>query len=264
MAVEFISQSMAGQFQRCPAQFEWRWIRGVVIPPGIAARRGSGVHKAAAVNHLQKIQSKVDCELDVMQDAARDEYMRLVKDEGVFIPEAQTTEKNKLLAAGLDAAVRLTELYANTLAPQIQPVMAEERLTVDVGLSVPIAGTVDVLTEDDWLPDLKTADKSKSASEADTSLQLTMYAGLVAQKIKRWPKKVSLEVLVNTKEPKLQSLQAQRGPDDWKNLLVRLELILKQIELGLFPPCDPGAWICTPTWCGYYQICRYSMKRRNL
>ena len=84
------------------------------------------------------------------------------------------------MAQGLDAAVRLTKLYRESLAPTIQPLLVEEKMTMDAGLDLPLQGTIDVLTADHWLPDLKTADKSKGPKEADHSLQLTFYAGLVA------------------------------------------------------------------------------------
>jgi hypothetical protein len=137
-----------------------------------------------------------------------------------------------------------------------------EKLTLDAGLDLPLQGTIDVLTRDHWLPDLKTADKSKNPEEADTSLQLTFYAGLVAHQTGKWPAKVSLEVLVNNQEPKWQSLPTRRGPADWLNLLARIQLMLAQIRAGLFPPCDPGSWGCSPNWCGYFGTCKYSSHRR--
>lgn len=261
--IKNIHNSHLSMMNRCPQQFERRYINGEIIPPGIAARRGSGVHKAAEINHVQKVASHEDLAVDTLQDAARDEYVRLVKDEGVFIPKDQVSEKEKLLAAGLDAATRLVKLYRDDLAPQIQPLFAEQFLTIDAGLELPIAGTIDVLTEDNWLPDLKTADKSKPEGEADNSLQLTFYAGMVANHTGKWPDKVSLEILVNTKEPKLQSLKTIRGPEDWQNLMLRVQLMIAQIKTGIFPPCDPGAWICSPRWCGYFQSCKYSMKKRG-
>lgn len=261
--IDVITQSMLGMFLRCPAQFERRYINGEIIPPGIAARRGSGVHKAAEINHRQKIQSYVDLPIGDLQDAARDEYVRLIKDKGVFIPKDQAGEKDKLLGAGLDASVRLTKLYREALAPKIQPELVEERIIADVGLAVPLSGMVDVFTVDWHLPDLKTADRAKGVNEAENSLQLTMYAGLLAHKLGFWPKRISLEVLVNSKEPKLQSLPTSRDPGHWENLLLRVKMMLAQIQTGLFPPCDPGAWICSQRWCGYFWTCRYSIKGGN-
>ncbi len=260
--IESVHQSHLGMFLRCPAQWERRYVNGEIIPPGIAARRGSATHKAAQINHEQKLGSDKDLPVDTLQDAARDEYVRLVKDKGVFIPKDQVSEKDKLLADGLDAATRLTKLYREALAPQIHPVMVEKYLIFDAGLEIPLAGTIDVLTADNWLPDMKTADKSKAAGEADNSLQLTFYSGLVAQEQGKWPEKISLEILVNNKEPKLQSLETKRGPEHWKNLLFRVQLMIAQIKTGLFPPCSPDSWMCSERFCGYYNSCKYSIKRR--
>ena len=257
-----ITQSMLGMFLRCRHQFERRYLRGKIIPPGIAARRGSATHKAAQLNHEQKLHTKEDLPVGDLQDAARDHYVKLVKEEGVFIPKDQLGAKDQLLAGGLDAAVRLTKLYRDSLAPAIQPALVEERLTLDAGLDLPIQGTLDVLTVDNWLPDLKTADKSKGAGEADHSLQLTFYAGLVAHATGKWPERISLEILVNNKEPKLQSLPTKRDPEDWANLRLRIQLMLAQLRVGLFPPCDPGVWVCSPNWCGYFWTCKYASNRR--
>ena len=163
---------MLGMFARCPAQFERRYINNEIIPPGIAARQGSGVHRGAEKNHAQKITSKQDLSVSDIQDIARDEYVRLVKEEGVFIPPDQVGEKNKLLAIGLDVTVTLAELYANDLAPKINPIMAEERLYRDIeGMDIPLSGQLDVLTEELWLPDLKTTAKSKNQREAEHFLR---------------------------------------------------------------------------------------------
>ena len=95
---------MLGMFLRCAHQFERRYLRGEIIPPGIAARRGSATHQAARINHDQKLHSQEDLPLGDLQDAARDHYVHLIKEEGVFIPKDQVAEKDRLLAAGLHAA----------------------------------------------------------------------------------------------------------------------------------------------------------------
>ncbi len=164
--MEAITPSMLGMFLKCPHQFERRYLRGEIIPPGIAARRGSATHKAAQLNHEQKLHTQADLPVGDLQDAARDHYVRLITDEGVFIPKDQIAEKDILLAKGLDAAVRLTQLYREALAPTIQPLLVEEKMSMDAGLDLPLQGTIDVLTADHWLPDIKTADKSKGAKDS--------------------------------------------------------------------------------------------------
>jgi PD-(D/E)XK nuclease superfamily protein len=260
--MKYLSQSMIGMIERCPAQFERRYINGEIHPPGVAARRGSATHKAISTNHGRKLITGQDLPVGDLQDAARDEYMRLIKTEGVFIPKADVGSKYAILNQGLNAAIRLTGLYHAKVAPAIMPAMVEERLEMDVGLPVPVAGTIDTATIDDWLPDFKTTECKKAESEAAVSIQLTIYSALFAQRVGRWPKKVSLEILVDKKDPETQSLVSARGPEDWEALIPRIEAIWRQIMAGIFPPCDPQSWVCSPTWCGYFASCKYASRRR--
>ena len=261
MSIEFISQSSLGQFLRCPVQWERRWVYNEILPPGIAARRGSSVHHAAEINHAQKVTSMVDLPVDELMDAARDEFVRLIKERGVFIPKDQVGEKNRLLAEGLDGSVRLTKLYRAELAPTIQPAIVEKRIYMDVGLGVPLAGTIDVLDINHALIDMKTAAKSKAQGDADKSLQLSFYSGLVADDTGKWPTDISLNVLVDLKEPKMQVLHTKRGPDDFQKLMGRIQFMLAQVEAGLFPPCPPDSWICSPVWCGWWSSCKWGGQR---
>ena len=128
--MEALTPSMLSMFLRCPHQFERRYLKGEIIPPGIAARRGSATHKAAQLNHEQKLHTQTDLSLKDLQDAARDHYVRLVTEEGVFIPKDQVADKDKLLAAGLDATVRLTSLYRETLAPAIADFLGSDVLSL--------------------------------------------------------------------------------------------------------------------------------------
>ena len=262
MTIDFLTKTMIIMFFRCPAQFERRYVRNEIIPPGIAARQGSAVHKGAEVNHIQKITTKVDLAVEDIQDAARDHYIHLIKEEGVFIPADKVSGKNRLLAEGLDNTTRLAKLYAEEVAPKINPVMVEEKLFWDhPETGIPLSGTLDVLTEDNHLPDIKTSGKAKTQKEVDVSIDLTMYAGLVANHTGKWPNKVSLEVLVNSRTPKYQCLESTRGPNDFFVLVQRVKVVWAQIQTGLFPPCAPDFWMCSPDWCGYYNSCRYSVKR---
>lgn len=260
--MKYLTQSMVGTFSRCSAQFERIYVNQERRPPGISARRGSSVHQAAEINHGHKLHSDDDLPLDVLQDAARDEYMRLLKDEGVFIPKENMAQKDKLLNDGLNAAVKLTALYREDVAPRIKPALVEERIQFDAGLPLILFGAIDVYTVDKWLPDLKTSDKSKAQGFADSSVQLTMYAALIHHYTGAWPAKLSYEVLVNNNSAKLQSLETTRGPADFTALWERLDVICQQIFSGIFPPCDPGAWICSERWCGFYESCKYASKRR--
>lgn len=259
--IKSVSKSSLKMFYRCPEQWRRRYVDGEIIPPAIALCRGGSIHKAAEVNHKQKIETCVDLPVSDLQDAARDHYFKTIRQDGVFIPKDQVSEKNTLLNDGLNAAIRLTGLYHAEIAPLIQPALVEEKLEIDIGLAVPIVGIVDVYTIDKRLPDFKSSDKSPSEGAADVSLDLTFYAGLVASATGEWPLEVSLDYLVDLKGgPKYVQRKSKRGQTQWRNLLLRVDVMLKQVQAGIFPPCDSDSWACGPRWCGYFWTCKYAVR----
>lgn len=240
---------MTNTFLRCGEQFRRRYIEGEITPPGIAARTGSGTHKAAEINHIQKLESGFDLPLDVIQDAARDEYVRLVRDRGVFIPRQDVPAKNKLLAEGLDRTVRLAKLYAEKVAPEVKPKAVEVTLYHEVpGLDIPLRGQLDLLDENNIYRDLKTSGKAGSQSTADNSLQLTFYWGLA--RANDFPvDRLALDFLVDTGEKSYhRQFSTYRMPGDFDALIQRIKMILQSIKAGLFQPCDPTSWACNERW----------------
>ena len=108
--IRSIHQSMINTWLRCGVQFERRYLLGDIIPPGVAARRGSAGHKGADLNARNMIEHDGQImPLDSLQDAVRDEFVRLVKEERVFIPQAQLSAKNAILNDNLNQAVTAME-----------------------------------------------------------------------------------------------------------------------------------------------------------
>ena len=256
--IKHISPSSLGSFVRCAEQWRRRYIEKEIIPPGIAAHRGSGVHKAAEMNHVQKIVSWEDLPLTVLTDAARDGVMNSIKEKDLMVDDDDSRATGVIVAEGIDSAVTLTRLYHKEVAPGIQPVLAEEKVTMDIGLEVPLLGYIDCLTAEGIVDDLKTSNRAKNQNEVDTSPQLTAYAGMVKARMGFWPK-VQLDVLVNSKVAKHQRLTSDRGQRDFDILISRIALMMDTVRAGIFQPCDPTAWNCNPKWCGYYHTCKFAL-----
>lgn len=255
--IEYINQTILNAWTLCPERVRRRWIEGEIIPPGIAARIGTGVHQGAEVNHRAKMISGKDEPESVVKDAARDGYVKSIQD-GVFFPPDEASTAQKQIAEGVDSTVNLAGLYHKDLAPKIQPALTEKTIKMAAdGLEIPFIGTVDVYTQDRWLPDLKTAARSWPEDRAHNAYQITLYNELVAHELGEYPAKLSIEVLVKTKTPKTQSIETSRKPGDFDVLVQRAKLMMQMIEAGFFPPADPSSWSCSPKYCGYYWTCPY-------
>ena len=259
MSVEAIRQSTLNMLFRCGIQFQYRFEKGIIIPPGISARRGTTVHTTSQATHNHKLLKGVDLPVDYMEDLAADTYRRLVLDRGVYIPKSEYFERKRLIGEGLDSAVRLSRLYAQKVAPMIQPWLVERTVIVDFeGIELPLEGTIDLVEVNSHLRDIKSAAKSYNQAAADCSLQLTQYNVMFYLTFGYWPPATSLMVLVDLKEAKFQEIHTIRTAACLEPYKKRVALAIKCIKSGIFLPTNPDNWWCTEKWCGYWQMCPHA------
>jgi hypothetical protein len=256
--IRSIHQSHLGMWARCPAQFKRRYIDGQIVPPGVAARIGTGVHKGAEVYNSAKIHGQEEPK-SVVVDAAVDGYKKACIDGGVFFAPGELSEAKRQLSEGIDQTASLAGLFHESIAPIINPVAVEEVIILeDEDLPIPWGGIIDWRDANpkNW-SDLKTADKTWPQGKADNEIQATLYPRLIESVTGILPTELTYELLVKTKEPKHISIKTTRTNDDWRLLKERARLMLRQIEAGLFPPAEPGHWICSAKWCGYFFSCKH-------
>lgn len=258
MSVSAIRQSTLNMLFRCGMQFYYRHERGISIPPGISARRGTSVHTTSQATHEHKLLKGTDLPVDYMEDLAADTYRRLVLDRGVYIPKSEYAERKRLIGEGLDSAVRLSRLYAKEVAPTVHPWLIERTVVADFGLELPLEGTIDLVETDSHLRDIKSAGKSYNQAAADCSLQLTQYNVMFYLTFGYWPPETSLIVLVDLKESKVQHIKTKRTSACLEPYKERVKLAIRQIKSGIFLPTNPDNWWCTEKWCGYWQMCPHA------
>jgi hypothetical protein len=267
---------MIGMWERCPEQFRRRYIENESIPPGIAARIGTGVHKGAEVNHKAKYKTGQDEPLDVVQDAAVQGYKDAIDDGGVFFPITEKSGAKSEIAKGKDTVASLASLYHQSLAPSILPRFVEKKILMDVDdLPVPLSGIIDVLSntnkrektdenQDLWLPDIKTAAKKWSQAQADSNIQMTLYNQLVKALTGIYPKKISIEVFTKTKMAAHHQLITERKKEDFNMLIKKIKLMWQTINAGIFAPAQAGSWICSYNYCGYWWSCSHIAEYKKI
>jgi hypothetical protein len=250
-------------FQRCGEQYRHRYIEGEVIPPGIAARIGSGVHKGAEANYRAKMQTGHDLPLDAVQDAAAESYAKALRD-GVFFSPEEAPGAKLAMAEGKDTVVSLATLFRRELAPQIMPALVEEKITMDMpGVDLPIVAILDCYTQDKALRDLKTSGKKWSEDKAHGSHQPTAYREAIKAATGEYPATICFDVLVSTKTPALQTLPTTRTPDDLAILARQFNIMVASIRAGIFPPAQPDHWCCSMKFCGYFFTCPHIPTHRK-
>jgi hypothetical protein len=201
--------------------------------------------------------------LDAIQDAAADAYVKALQDGVFFSPEEAPGAKNAM-SEGKDTAVALAGLFRRELAPQIQPALVEEKVTVDLpGVDIPIITILDCYTQDKALRDLKTSGKKWAEDKAHGSHQPTAYREAIKAATGEYLAALRFDVLVSTKTPSLQTLSTTRTAEDLKILTSQFNIMIASLRAGIFPPAQPDHWVCSMKWCGYFFTCPHIPAHRK-
>lgn len=264
-----ISPSQISMHGQCEQKWHFRYVDGIKLPPGIALLKGASPHTAAEVNNRQKIDTRLDLSLSVLQDVAADALDKKIATDGVELTkEEESRGRYNVIGELKDKIVhKIVPTYASVIAPSIQPVMVEEAVTIELpGQDYDLLGIIDVADEQGFVRDLKITGRSKSQGEADTSLALTAYDAMYTQKTGKPPVGVSLDVIVDLKSgPKTQRLDSRRDNTDTSILASRMTNMVAQIKSGAPPkPAAIGDPLCSPRFCGYWNMCPYVNNTRKV
>jgi hypothetical protein len=260
-----LHKSMVGCFERCPRQYMYRYCEGLILPPAVAMIVGTGVHVSSAKDLTAKRDTGTLLPEKAVAEAAYDAVnAEFEKPVGVALDdEERLLGEKRVRGEAVDSAVGLARLHHKELAPKIQPKHIERPFTAPLkDHPFDLSGTIDLQEVDGTLHDLKTRAASPPATLADTSLDLTFY-GLAAWSLDGMPPmRMTLDCLVKTRTPKIVQLTTTRSKAAYNALLLRVELVNRAIESGVFPPCGPDSWNCCEKWCGFFSICPFGKAAR--
>lgn len=255
--IKSIRQSMVNLYCHCQEAFRRRYIEGEIIPPAIAMAVGTGVHKAAEINHKQKINSGLDMRLDEILDAAADGFQEEVEQNGVYFT-GSTQELYKELGKAQDLSVNMAALYGKKIAPQIMPVAAELKIEAQhPDLPIPFSGTIDVVTDNQSIIDLKTARvKWRSGKEHET-VQPEIYRFMLH---KNYGHDYQFGFHVMAYDGETQYIPIKNSNQEMGYVVGIVKAMLNSIKSGCYMPAVPGHWICQPAYCGYHASCQVRKK----
>jgi hypothetical protein len=270
----YLSISQVNMYLRCPKQYEFRYVQDHKRPPAVPMALGSSGHVALETTHHHIVDHDVPAPTEQLLDCFSDKWTELSA-----LIEDWEGEKPGLVK---DKGVALVRMYNERYAPAVKPQANEQKQ--DRGIEkkfeitvagVPMLGYIDLIDTNSPLAfseeelelmrksgqtvpeelrsavvDFKFKGKSMAQTEVDGSLQMTLYSlatGIYA---------IRFEQLLKTKTPTIKRATAVRTKADhlWLQRIVRD--VAEAITKGVFPPCDPTSWACSPKWCGYWHMCR--------
>lgn len=252
-----MSWSQINLLNRCGEAYRRRYVLGEKIPPGIAMAVGTATDKSVTRDLTEKKDTGSLLPDDVISDIARDALLSAWGDGVALSEDERTVGEAKLKGEAVDKSVRLSELHHGAQAPLIEPVHLQREIRIESpSRDLEILGYIDI-QEPDAVRDTKTSGKSPAAGMIETADQLTLYALGVKVIDGKAPAKVHLDYLVDTKQPKVVTLEATRDEGHFRALLARIDNAAESVRAGVFVPVSQDHWMCSPRWCGYYSTCRY-------
>lgn len=255
---DYLSYSQISMYLRCGEQYRRRYVENQIIPPTIAMLKGRSVHKGAEYNYRQKIQSHEDLRVNDIVEVSVNDYELNTKDTELFLSdEEKTIGKKKVVAQAKDSVVNTSILYAEKLAPQVQPVLVEEKIEFVSPGGIRIMSIIDCADVHENVRDMKVTGKSKTQDDADKSIQFTLYANAYFEKTGKLPKALVFDALVEKKEPEYKPVVTTRTADSLMTAHRIIESVAQGINAGVYLPAQEGSWVCSPKFCGYYNTCKF-------
>lgn len=241
-----ISVSQINTYIRCPVQYYYRYIEGLIIPPSAAITRGKSVHAGNELNYRQKMETHEDLPLSEVQ-----EYVSATFDEQAKETDFQGEDKGKVK----DATISLATLYHEEVAPAVQPKAVEEQVEVAFeGEDYTLLGYIDLIDQNGVIRDTKTAGRTPNESVLQDNLQLAGYSMMYRTLTGEEEKGVALDYLVANKTPKHVQLKAQVDDAQRTRFLRTMDAVVKAIKAEVYYP-NPNNTLCSPKHCGYWEVC---------
>lgn len=257
----YLSVSQITQYMKCGEAYRQRYLLGAQSPSTGPQVQGRGVHRAAEVLHLSMI-AGATISKEEMAQAYSDLHDTEIKD--AEIDEEDQGDSGRIKDAGItlstmyhDAALGLRkDDRTGLLVPRIEPVAAERAFRVKIQPEnsdpIPFVGFID-LEEEFAVSDLKTKKRASPQSDADDSIQLSLYAHVTGKP------DVRLDQLIRptkTKGPRFIRTRTVRTPEEIAHALDIAGEVAADIAAGRFRKSAPDTWWCTAKWCPFWSDCR--------
>ncbi len=275
----YLSMSQIGMYLRCPRMYEFRYIKGLISPPGIAMVMGTAIHHAVELTHQSTIDTGTPLPIEAGKDLFSDKWDGMSTELEI---KTAPTDKDADINTK-DVGVRLLSLYHKNVVPTITPVAVEEKVEFKLG-DVPMMGYIDLIdrgpprsrtsvpcvcdtvdkrtkcpksllcnldAHDITVADTKVVRMKKSQAQADNDMQLTAYARA------KGTNKVRFDALVKSaKNPRIEQVTATRTAQELAWLDQVAKGVAEGITKGSFPVCPTDSWCCNARFCGYWSRCR--------
>ena len=260
---DYLSASSLNCLLTCPRQYQFRYIERIPTPPTASMLTGTSLHRTFEAYYRGVIEN-ADNRLtrDQMADLAT-----------ATLEETLTTEEHYLKPEEQEeAGVTVRELsasYVESVAGTIVPLAVEEQHVWTARCGVPMLAYIDLRHQlpdgGEGIIDYKVTSRKWTPDKLTNSLQFSLYSMMtgigdveVHNLVKASAKRTTAKPIdgVTDIAPNLRILRHAFDGSGNDHLEDIIESSARLITAGIFPPCSPDAWNCSPDFCGYWHLCR--------
>lgn len=271
----YLSASAINTLLKCPRQYEFRYVQGLTKPANKSLALGSVTHEAFETYYNDVLENNERFTGSQLAELTLDSIIPdWIEDNEATLTTADVNDINRVVPD-------IVENYADKVGAHITPVSTEQEVLFTLECGVPMKAYIDLVRvrgEDGrGIVDYKTSSKSWTLSRLQNSLQFMLYSyatGIPDVQIQNIVvptkgKKVSFDNTFSIYDPAntTGSYSYDVGVNfhvfgntfetSQKTYLESLvESCARLITSGIFTPCGPDNWWCTPAWCDYWPICR--------
>ena len=248
---ERISISSLNAYRRCKLFYYYRYCEGLVSPLDCAQITGRAVHKT--LEHFYKVKLQSTGQNLPINDVL-DIYSKAFED---IIDNEETNIEGEEMGKVKDTGAACLKLYHEQIAIQTTPVLCEEKieLAFENLPGVVLVGIVDLFDSSGTLHETKVVKRSFPDDYIlkGDDFQLCTYQLLLKHARHIEIKKLEVNAMIKTREPKLQLLQAEPKTQAQLTRLLRLiGAINSSLKTGIFYP-NPSPLNCYS--CGFKKQC---------
>jgi len=243
-----IRVSAINSFFDCSAKFNFQYIEKVPSPSRIALAFGTSIHAALKKNYANKIFSKKDLSIEEITSEFSDNYDAEVKTVD-FIPDDE--EPQSFIK---DAGVELLIKYQKDIAPRIQPLIVEQKISLSfTNMPYELSGTLDLIDEDNVLIDHKTTRKAFKQIPNGYARQISGYKYL-AERMKIVVDSTRIDMLTAKSAVTNTGIRHLPIETDLNEFLISFITASNGIEKGVFFP-NRNSFLCNKKYCPFWNEC---------
>lgn len=250
-----LHQSEVKMYLKCGLQWEFRYERGIIVPPSAALTVGRAADTAINHNLSQKIDSGVDVSESEVVDACATAFEKEAAETEWKSDEDPGEEK--------DAAIECVKAYHSQIAPKVQPETVQEKFVLQTDAGYNLGGTMDIVDKNGKVRDSKTSKEKYKPSAVFRAIQPAMY-DFAYEALRGKPSSgFAFDVMVKPRVLKTkyvpaetQIIESKVTEDDRAWLFKTIERVHRGIRAGVAIPADENSWVCSEKWCGYWSMCK--------